>query len=794
MIRKIIIALILILVAGGIGIWFWLDSFQLQYEGEVDLKGLDSKVEVYYDSFGVPHIYAQNETDAYTALGYTVAKDRFFQLELIRRLAGGRLSEVLGNSLLKTDKFFRTIGLNKHAEWSAKEFLKNGKPEIVKSALAYVKGVNLFIENGKMPIEFTLMGIPKETFKLEDIFLISGYMSLGFAEGFRHDPMIEAMTQKVGANYMDDLNLGWPAGSVLNKTDAAVIAQNANFSKEVNLILDKYPVSPWIGSNSWVVSPSKTKNKKTLFCNDTHMGYAQPSVWYEAHIEYPGFRFYGNFLAGFPFALTGHNDFCANGLTMFENDDADFYYEEREGDNVKYNNNWTRLTFRNEEIKVKDSVSVQLKVAESPHGPIINGIFETFPKTKQNVSIWWSYLKFPSRNLEATYTMNHAKSMADAKLGASMVDAPGLNVMYGDNDGNIAWWASAKLVKRREGMQSKRFLNGANGQDEHLGWYPFESNPHSENPASGFVYSANGQPDSVSLGFLYPGYYVPENRAVEIVNNLQSKNDWNVDEMKKLITNSRSSTYEKFSKQLLQILGTIEASELKTETANRLSSWEGEHGLESIGAVIYYRWIYYILKGAMEDELGTTLFNNYMNTHFMKTSYPSLISKYSSAWWNNVQTDREEIRAVIVKEAWFNMKAELKSQFGKEEINWKWKKVHTVEHVHPIGRRKPFNYFFNVGPFEINGGNEVINNTGFNLDSSGNNVVKFGPAMRRIIDFADIEHSYSVLPTGQSGYFMAPHYSDQAELYNSSGFRMQLMDKKQIQQQAGSPLILKPSK
>jgi penicillin amidase len=159
-----------------------------------------------------------------------------------------------------------------------------------------------------------------------------------------------------------------------------------------------------------------------------------------------------------------------------------------------------------------------------------------------------------------------------------------------------------------------------------------------------------------------------------------------------------------------------------------------------------------------------------------------------------VHTDKEEIRAVIVKEAWFNMKAELKSQFGKEEINWKWKKVHTVEHVHPIGRRKPFNYFFNVGPFEINGGNEVINNTGFNLDSSGNNVVKFGPAMRRIIDFADIEHSYSILPTGQSGYFMAPHYSDQSELYNTNGFRMQLMDKKQILQQAGNPLILKPSK
>jgi penicillin G amidase len=478
---------------------------------------------------------------------------------------------------------------------------------------------------------------------------------------------------------------------------------------------------------------------------------------------------------------------------MFENDDVDFYYEEKEGDNVKFNNSWTPIKYRNEEIKVKDSVSVMVKVGETEHGPIINSVFETFPKTKQPVSVWWSYLKFPSRNLEATYKMNHAKSMEEAKLGASLVHAPGLNVMYGDNEGNIAWWASAKLVKRRPEVQTKRFLNGANGQDEPLGWYPFEMNPHAENPSSGFVYSANGQPDSISLGIFYPGYYVPENRAVEIVSNLQPKNDWTADDMRKLITNSKSSTYEKFAKQLLQILESIDPQEIKTETANRLSSWEGEHGLESIGSVIYYRWIYYILKGAMEDELGATLFNAYMNTHFMKTSYPGFISTYSSIWWNNVHTEREEIRAIIVKEAWFKMKDELKERFGKEEINWKWKKTHTVEHVHPIGRRKPFNYFFNVGPFEINGGNEVINNTGFNIDSSGNNDVKFGPAMRRIIDFADIEHSYSVLPTGQSGYFMAPHYSDQAELYNSNGFRLQLLDKKQIQQQAESPLILKPS-
>lgn len=792
MLKKILIAVSIVLVLLIGGTWYWLHSLLPVYDGNQSLKGLKEKTEVYYDKLGVPHIYAASETDAYFSLGYVVAQDRLFQLEMIRRLAGGRLAEILGSSMLKSDKFFRTIGLNKHAEWSEAEFRKNAPANIQASTDAYIAGVNAYIENGTNPFEFTVLGIEKEPFKLKDVYLIIGYMALGFAEGFRIDPMVEGVYRKVGDVYMNELELGWPKGSTTIPVTGGKPLAGAAFSSEVSALIDLFPVAPWMGSNSWVLAPSRTKSKSTILCNDTHMGYTQPAIWYEAHIEYPGFKHYGNYIAGLPFALVGHNDFCGNGLTMFENDDTDFYIEKVENDKVLYKNEWKPLVSRSEKIIVKDGNEVNLKINETPHGPLIQDVFEDFPLYQQSVSVWWNFLKFPARSLEAVYGINHSKSMDDARSAAAMIDAPGLNVMYGDKDGHIAWWAAAKLVKRREGLMSKRFLNGASGNDDPLGYFTFDENPKSEDPVSGFVYSANNQPDSCAVG-LYPGYYVPEDRALKISSSISAKTDWDIDACKQLMVNTSSAVYPKTAKHLLNLLKTLNSDALSTEAANRLSSWEGEHGLESVGPVIYYRWIYNILYMGLRDEMGDELFKGYMNSHLMKTSYPVLLYSFESKWWDNQSTREVENRNGIVTSAWKQTIDDLSRQLGKEVSGWRWKEVHTLEHKHPVGRQKPFDYFLNVGPTAISGGNEVVNNLGFSIDSSGEYKVQFGPSMRRIIDFSNPETSFSVLPTGQSGYFMAPHYDDQFTTFNSSTFRNQLMKKEEIVRQAGKPLILEPA-
>lgn len=791
--KKILLGVLLLLIVVSGGLWWWLKSLVPQYDGEVLLKGPKAEVEVYYDQYGIPHIYAQNETDAYFALGYTVAQDRLFQLEMVRRLAAGKLSEVLGSSTLRSDRFFRTLGLNKHAEWSEKEFLAQAKPETIAAAKAYAEGVNAYINNGKKPFEFSLIGINPEPYTLRDAFLITGYMAFGFAEAFRIDPMIEGMFRKVGEPHMTKLELDFPRGAQhIPVTASANTFSMERFPEQVAALIEAFPVAPWMGSNGWVVAPSRTKNKQTLLCNDTHMGYSQPAIWYEAHIEYPGFRHYGNYIAGLPFALVGHNDFCGNGLTMLENDDADFYVEKVEGDKVMYRGELVPLTVREERIAVKDEEVVVHKVLETPHGPIVQNVFEKMPSYKEEVSLYWSFLKFPSKALETTYQLNHARSIDDARQAASILEAPGLNFMYGDKDGNIAWWAVARFLKRPEGVFSKRFLDGASGAHEPLGFYPFSDNPKSENPASGFVFSANNQPDSCAIG-RYPGYYVSGDRAEIIRSSLEQRNDWDTEAMKQLITNGKSSIYANLGRRMLEMLRSLNPEALSTEAANIISSWEGDHGLESVAPTIFYRWLYWSLHEAMVDEIGPELFKSYVNSHFMKTSYMSLMNSFDNIWWDNVNTKATENRHVIVSKAWNLTLEELGSRLGKDVNSWRWKRVHTLEHKHPAGRGMILSELLNVGPEPVTGGNEVLNNMGFAYDSSATAKVYFGPSMRRIIDFGKPEESFSVLPTGQSGYFLAPHYKDQFEMFNQNRYRAQLMKKDEIVRQAGSPLRIKPA-
>jgi penicillin amidase len=791
MYKKIIAGILLVLIVAGVICWWWLKSFVPAYSGNEKLPGLKQKVEVYFDKFGVPHIYAQSESDAYHALGFIVARDRMFQFEMIRRMAAGRLAEIIGQPMLKSDKFFRTLGLAQHADQSAAEFERTAPAQLKSTVKAYLDGVNAFIEQGKAPFEFAVIGIEPEKIQLRDIFLITSYMAFGFAEGFRIDPMLESLYRTVGNAYMNELELGWPQGAKTIPVTGGKSIIGAQFSNEVTAMLSAFPVAPWHGSNAWVISAAKTKAKAPILCNDTHMGYSQPSIWYEAHIEYPGFSHYGNYIAGIPFALAGHNSSCGVGLTMLENDDTDFFIEKVENGKVLYKGNWTAIQSRNEEIQIKDRNPATIEVRQTPHGPLIQDVFEKFPLYQVPVSVSWTYLKFPTKALEALYGFNKAKSIDDARISASLIHAPGLSIVYGDKAGHIAWWAAAKLVKRPEGQFSKRFLDGSTGSDEPLGYFSFDENPKSEDPASGFVYSANNQPDSCAVG-LYTGYYVPEDRALSIEKRLAEKNDWDIESSKKLITLGKSDVYAETGRMLLDILKQLNSDALSTEQANRLSSWEGEHSLESVGPVIYYRWIYNILFEAMADEMGTANFKSFMNTHAMKTAYPTFLKSSENIWWENPLTREKEIRAVIVNKAWKKTIDDLNALLGKDVSAWRWSSLHTLEHEHPLGKQKPFDWLMNVGPEPVPGGNEVINNTGFNIDSTGRYKVTFGPSMRRIVDFSDLATSYSVLPTGQSGYFMAPHYSDQFKLFNSNTFRPQLMDKNQIKSQAKAPLFLEP--
>ena len=787
--KKTLIILAVILVLLLLSGFIFTNSLKPTYNGKLSLTSLKNEVEVYYDAYGVPHIYAQNEIDARRTLGYVHAQDRLWQMELIRRIAAGRLSEMFGEKLIKTDKFFSGLGIEEASEETIQQLDKNS--EAYQLAISYLDGINQYIKNGSTPIEFYLLGIEKEAYTLKDMYNVFGYMSFSFAIAHKTDPLLTEIKEKLGIEYLKELNIPINENTAIIKNEKNPVLES-RFAEAVNEIFEQLPISPFIGSNSWVIGADKTKNGKVIFANDPHIGFAQPSVWYESHIKTPNYEIYGYNLALTPFPLLGHNRKYAYGLTMFENDDVDFYFEENNPENDKEYKTLTGFEPYNiikKEIQVKDAKSISYDIKVSQHGPVMNDIIEHI-NDERPMAMDWIYTKFPNEMLDASYTMSHAGSLNEFRHGASMIHAPGLNVMYGDADDNIAWFASAKLYKFKNDINSKLILNGK-GKDDQKEYLEFSENPQAINPSWNYVYSANNQPDSIS-GILYPGYYLPEDRAKRIVNLLEAKNDFSKEDVMQMINDVTSQITPLVVQEVLESITMIQFSDNEKLAMYILQNWDGNYNSESIAPTIYNRFLYEFLVNTYKDEMGRA-FDQFINTPVQKKNVAVQMAKTSSVWWDDVNTPNiKEIRQDILARSIKNAISFLETQLGNDVENWTWNKVHTVEYKHSIGEVPSLRKYFNVGPFEVMGGNEVINNQLFKLDSTGYYKVHSGPSTRRVIDFSDVEKSVSILPTGQSGNPLSDHYKDQAEKYNKGEFVPMLLNHNEIKK-SNNKIIFTPT-
>jgi len=773
----VILSLIVILAIALVGCAFYLKP---TYEGSLKLKNIQKETTVYFDDFGVPHIYANSQKDAMTALGYVHAQDRLWQMELMRRIAPGRLSEMFGSKVLKTDKFFAGLGINENSEKTIAKLDKNS--QAYQLTLAYIDGVNQYMEEGKTPIEFQILGIKKEKFTIKDVYNIFGYMSFSFAMAQKNDPLMTDIRDKLGADYLKDFGLDGSLGTTQIKSYDGKSIEYAEISKSVTDLLENSQVPTFIGSNSWVIASNKTKNGKVIFANDPHIAFSQPCTWYEAHIVVPDYEIYGYYLAGTPFPLLAHNHNYAYGLTMFENDDVDLFQEEENPNNknqYKTANGFQDYKIRKETIKVKDSADVVIEVRETQHGPVMNDLLDGIKNTKP-VAMYWIYTQQTNQMLEAVYSLSHSKNLDDFRKGVSLIAAPGLNVMYGDAKGNIAWNTSGKLYKLDKSVNPNFILNGTNGIDDKKEFLDFSKNPHAINPSWNYIYSANNQPEAVD-GYLYPGYYLPQDRAKRISGLLEPKNNWTKEDVGQMINDNTSSITPSVAKNLISALDLKSLSSNEKQAMEILKKWNGSNKLKDLAPTIYNKWIYTYLKNTFQDELGEADFKMLLTTHIVKQIIAPQSKNENSVWWDDVTTkSKKETRAEILIKSFHESITALENQLGKDVNSWTWSKVHTLEHQHPLGKVAVLRGIFNVGPFNVPGSTEVINNLFFDFTDSGEYIVKGGPSTRRVIDFSDIENSESVLPTGQSGNPFSKHYNDQAEMYNTGKFRKMKLNKEEI--------------
>jgi penicillin amidase len=307
-------------------------------------------------------------------------------------------------------------------------------------------------------------------------------------------------------------------------------------------------------------------------------------------------------------------------------------------------------------------------------------------------------------------------------------------------------------------------LDGGSAEAEKLGFEPFTSNPQEENPARGYVLSANFQPVPAS-GIEIPGYYNLADRGQELDRQLSEKQaKWDIQTTQKLQLGTTTAYGPRLLAPLLPILREAVSDPQERKWLEQLAEWKGDYPLDSISATLFNQFLFELADAALSDELGDGFFETALSTRVIDAALPRLAAAKDSPWWDDRSTLGTETRTDTVIKAWNKSLVHLKATLGEDASQWQWGKAHTLTHGHPLGQQKPLDRVFNVGPFAAPGTHEVPNNLSARIGPAPWPVT-YGPSTRRIIDFADPTHSVTINPVGQSGVPFDKHYEDQAEAY-----------------------------
>lgn len=785
--------------------------------GELRVPGLTNPVSVVRDSYGVPHIRSEDSSSAYFALGYVSASDRLFQMEILRRAARGELSEVLGAELVPTDTFLRQVLLKRTAEKMLQESVK-GNPQILKELDSFLKGINYFLKTESLPIEFTILGYQPKPFDRLDVLSALSLLSFSFAEALRSDSLYTILESKLPNRNIAELfprhdtedpfsiRENQPSYSPKRLTETRknffLLPKKSKFVKsnelsdfgsviqKTNQILEELPL--FLGSNSWVIGPSRSTTGGAILANDPHIAYGNPGTWYEVHLMAGNYETYGYHLPIFPFPIIAHNAKKAWALTMLENDDMDFYEEvlhPTKPNFVKEKGSWVPVQVFKELIPVKGEEAREITIQVTSHGPILSKPIAGY--TGPVVSLYWIFYHLPPPVLETIYSLGHCSSLQECSGVVSKLPAPGLNISYADANGNIAWWSVGRFPIRKNKTNTRKILNGASGEDDVIGYLPFAQNPKLINPPEGIILTANHLPTYELKGYGRPeGYWQESDRGRRIYELLSQKKNWSVDDMKKIQTDIHS-----FSARTIVPLISLELEEDKNwsgvfrEALDVYRKFDGENTLDSSGATIFHTLNQFVMLNLWMDEFGESNLQVFGQTAERWNSYKSILANPKSDFWDDLSTpDLQETRRDILIRSFAQTVRYLSKELGGSPSSWKWEKVHKITFEHPIGKVPLLGLIFNQGPFPVASGEAVINLMN-QKEINPKMTPRVGPSKRRIIDLVHPENSWSVLPTGNSGNLGSPFYGDQIQMFLNGEHRLIRFTQSQIEKD--SKYILK---
>jgi penicillin G amidase len=766
-------------------------------EGRVTAQGLGAAVDIYHDGAGIPHILAGNEADAYFAAGFVHAQDRLWQMDLMRRYGQGRLAEVLGPRAVESDMLMRTIGIARIAD----TLLRTISPQTRAVFDAYARGVNACLaeSGGAMPAEFDLLRYRPEPWTARDCLIITRLMGWELALSWWVDLTLGDLVQTVGEEKARQVFPWYPddAPVILSRDNRYATEGTRGFQRAflaARSLLQQDGSA--IGSNCWTVTRSRSATGLPVLANDPHLLCMQPARWYAMHIHCPTMNVAGFSLPGAPGIVIGHNDHIAWGMTAIMADDVDFTVERVNlADSLyEYKGTMRRLTVALDSILVKDSAVVTMTRYATHHGPLIDRVH---PATRKHQARWpatgvamrWTGSD-PSDEGLAVYRLNHARSWSDFTQALETFGLPGQNVTYADRDGNIGYQAAARIPARGESRATLP-VNGWDGDADWRGYVPYADMPRMYNPPDDLIATANNKLGR-HLAFHISNLWESDARITRIHDMLDAQPTHRADDFRYMQMDVRSNyagpIRDAFVSALLRM---PDRSVELTRVMNLLSQWNLRMPASSVPAAIYNAAFVHLLHETFADEMGEELYERYVTlSNIPIRVIPRLLADTATTWFDNMRTPVVETRDDILRKSIMLALLDLTRRFGSDMDSWQWGSLHTLTFKHPLGAVRPLDRLFNIGPLRLGGNVTTVNNGEYAIAHPFDATV--GASMRMIVDLASLDTCRIVLPTGQSGQPMSPHYSDQTVLWHTGGYVSLISSAAATRSSAWEHLVLSP--
>jgi penicillin amidase len=734
--------------------------------GNVVLPGLDAPVDVVVDTWGVPHIQAASMADLLRAQGYLHAQDRLWQLEFNRRLVAGRLAELVGEVALPLDRWMRTLSLRHTAE--QEPALLDG--ESAQLLEAYASGVNARIDEGRLPVEFTLLRHKPEPWTVVDSLSWVKMMALTLSVNWESEIVRARVIDRIGPELAAELEPPYAAGMPY------VLADGVDYSCIGGSALDRSAAAEQVGgpmaadglgSNNWAVHGSRTSTGKPLLANDMHLGLTIPAIWYENHLSAPDFEVTGISFPGLPGVVSGHNTTVAWGFTNGFPDVQDLYVEHlRRRDGVleyEYRDAWHPADVRDEVIAVKGSDPVVEQVVTTRHGPVINSLAPEHAG-EQPLALKWTALE-PNAMAQVLLEMNRAESCEQLREALRGWHTPVQNVVYADVHGTIAHSYPGRIPIRAAG-DGRTPVPGWTGEYEWTGYIPFEELPHQENPPGGVIATANNRVADDHYPYWLGTDFVTGNRAARIAQLLADAEVVDVATIRRMHLDLVSVAARRVAAAVAPLTSPDSAV---AEAIALLGDWDGTLGPESSAAAIYQVFSVTLARRLLAPKLGdvTDLYTGQGITPILaETSLMGercrewlvrTLDDRDSGWWDtgSGQSREEHMLAALADTV-----ADLGSRYGADPVRWRWGRLHTLTLRHLLGSRPPLDRLFNRGPYPMGGDGDTIWNSQVARHDPTQDGVMIGPPFRFIADLADLGQSRGQLMPGQSGQVASPHYAD----------------------------------